>query len=252
MTLASIIGGAVPVPGGLGVVEAGLIADLPAWIPRPGRRRGVIQRTFTAYRRRSGLPARLDAPPRICVTFVRPPLPNAQDRVGRFPAPARRAAHSSGGYKRGWPPTDGHQLRQLGSCPPHQARDALRRSMAKALTGQGMSRQLVRARRRRHLARHFLTRRRLIPSLAPKLVFTRPLQTASIDMSRPAGSGITSQRVACAAFRRTLLRTRPRPSTASDLSVARWFPWRLGALRSWAAQGYGAPAGPRAHPADPV
>jgi glycosyltransferase 2 family protein len=51
MTLASIIGGAVPVPGGLGVVEAGLIAGLTsAGIPQDQAVAAVfIQRTFTAY-----------------------------------------------------------------------------------------------------------------------------------------------------------------------------------------------------------
>jgi uncharacterized protein (TIRG00374 family) len=51
MTLASIIGGAVPVPGGLGVVEAGLIAGLTAaGIPQDQAVAAVfIQRMFTAY-----------------------------------------------------------------------------------------------------------------------------------------------------------------------------------------------------------
>jgi len=51
MTLASIIGGAVPVPGGLGVVEAGLIAGLTAaGIPQDQAVAAVfIQRLFTAY-----------------------------------------------------------------------------------------------------------------------------------------------------------------------------------------------------------
>jgi len=67
MTLASIIGGAVPVPGGLGVVEAGLIAGLTA--AGPGRRGGVhpadVHRLPAAD---LGLGhARLDAPPRIRV-----------------------------------------------------------------------------------------------------------------------------------------------------------------------------------------
>jgi len=51
ITLASIIGGAVPVPGGLGVVEAGLIAGLTAaGIPQDQAVAAVfIQRLFTAY-----------------------------------------------------------------------------------------------------------------------------------------------------------------------------------------------------------
>jgi len=51
MTLASIIGGAIPVPGGLGVVEAGLIAGLTsAGIPQDQAVAAVfIQRLFTAY-----------------------------------------------------------------------------------------------------------------------------------------------------------------------------------------------------------
>jgi len=51
MTMASIIGGAVPVPGGLGVVEAGLIAGLTAaGIPQDQAVAAVfIQRLFTAY-----------------------------------------------------------------------------------------------------------------------------------------------------------------------------------------------------------
>ena len=50
-TLAAIIGGAVPVPGGLGVVEAGLIAGLTsAGIPQDQAVAAVlIQRFFTAY-----------------------------------------------------------------------------------------------------------------------------------------------------------------------------------------------------------
>ena len=50
-TLASIIGGAVPVPGGLGVVEAGLIAGLvAAGIPQDQAVAAVlIQRFFTTY-----------------------------------------------------------------------------------------------------------------------------------------------------------------------------------------------------------
>jgi uncharacterized protein (TIRG00374 family) len=51
ITLASVIGGAVPVPGGLGVVEAGLIAGLTsAGIPQEQAVAAVfIQRLFTAY-----------------------------------------------------------------------------------------------------------------------------------------------------------------------------------------------------------
>jgi uncharacterized protein (TIRG00374 family) len=51
ITLASIIGGAVPVPGGVGVVEAGLIAGLTsAGIPQDQAVAAVfIQRLFTAY-----------------------------------------------------------------------------------------------------------------------------------------------------------------------------------------------------------
>jgi uncharacterized membrane protein YbhN (UPF0104 family) len=51
MTAASLIGGAVPVPGGAGVVEAGLIAGLTsAGIPQDQAVAAVlIQRTFTAY-----------------------------------------------------------------------------------------------------------------------------------------------------------------------------------------------------------
>jgi uncharacterized protein (TIRG00374 family) len=51
ITLASIIGGAVPVPGGLGVVEAGLIAGLTsAGVPQDQAVAAVfIQRLFTAY-----------------------------------------------------------------------------------------------------------------------------------------------------------------------------------------------------------
>ncbi len=51
ITLASIIGGAVPVPGGMGVVEAGLIGGLTsAGIPQDQAVAAVfIQRLFTAY-----------------------------------------------------------------------------------------------------------------------------------------------------------------------------------------------------------
>jgi uncharacterized protein (TIRG00374 family) len=51
ITLASVVGGAVPVPGGLGVVEAGLIAGLTsAGIPQEQAVAAVfIQRLFTAY-----------------------------------------------------------------------------------------------------------------------------------------------------------------------------------------------------------
>ena len=51
ITMASVIGGAVPVPGGLGVVEAGLIAGLTsAGIPQDQAVAAVfIQRLFTAY-----------------------------------------------------------------------------------------------------------------------------------------------------------------------------------------------------------
>ena len=50
-TLAAIVGGAVPVPGGLGVVEAGLIAGLTsAGIPQDQAVAAVlIQRFCTAY-----------------------------------------------------------------------------------------------------------------------------------------------------------------------------------------------------------
>jgi uncharacterized protein (TIRG00374 family) len=50
-TLAAIIGGAVPIPGGLGVVEAGLIAGLTAaGIPQDQAVAAVlIERFFTAY-----------------------------------------------------------------------------------------------------------------------------------------------------------------------------------------------------------
>jgi hypothetical protein len=50
-TLAAILGGAVPVPGGLGVVEAGLIAGLTsAGIPQEQAVAAVlIQRFFTSY-----------------------------------------------------------------------------------------------------------------------------------------------------------------------------------------------------------
>jgi uncharacterized protein (TIRG00374 family) len=51
ITLASIVGGAVPVPGGIGVVEAGMIAGLTsAGIPQDQAVAAVfIQRMFTAY-----------------------------------------------------------------------------------------------------------------------------------------------------------------------------------------------------------
>ena len=51
ITLAAIIGGAVPVPGGAGVIEAGLIAGLTsAGIPEDQAVAAVlIQRLFTAY-----------------------------------------------------------------------------------------------------------------------------------------------------------------------------------------------------------
>ncbi len=51
ITLASIVGGAVPVPGGAGVIEAGLIAGLTsAGIPQDQAVAAVlIQRLFTAY-----------------------------------------------------------------------------------------------------------------------------------------------------------------------------------------------------------
>ena len=50
-TLAAILGGAVPVPRGLGVVEAGLIAGLAsAGIPQDQAVAAVlIQRFFTSY-----------------------------------------------------------------------------------------------------------------------------------------------------------------------------------------------------------
>jgi uncharacterized protein (TIRG00374 family) len=50
-TLAGIIGGAVPVPGGAGVIEAGLIAGLTsAGIPEDQAVAAVlIQRFFTSY-----------------------------------------------------------------------------------------------------------------------------------------------------------------------------------------------------------
>ena len=50
-TLAAIVGGAVPVPGGAGVVEAGMIAGLTsAGIPQDQAVAAVlIQRLFTAY-----------------------------------------------------------------------------------------------------------------------------------------------------------------------------------------------------------
>ena len=50
-TLAAILGGAVPVPGGLGVVEAGLIAGLTAaGIPQDQAAAAVlIERFFTSY-----------------------------------------------------------------------------------------------------------------------------------------------------------------------------------------------------------
>ena len=56
ITLASIIGGAIPVPGGLGVVEAGLIGGLTsAGVPQDQAVAAVfIQRLFTAYLPRSG------------------------------------------------------------------------------------------------------------------------------------------------------------------------------------------------------
>jgi glycosyltransferase 2 family protein len=55
-TLAAIVGGAVPVPGGLGVVEAGLIAGLTsAGIPQDQAVAAVlIQRFFAAYLPQSG------------------------------------------------------------------------------------------------------------------------------------------------------------------------------------------------------
>ena len=51
ITAASMIGGAVPVPGGMGVVEAGLIAGLTAaGVPQTQAVAAVfIQRLFTAY-----------------------------------------------------------------------------------------------------------------------------------------------------------------------------------------------------------
>ena len=51
ITLASVIGGAVPVPGGLGVAEAGLIAGLTSvGVPEDQAVAAVfIQRLFTAY-----------------------------------------------------------------------------------------------------------------------------------------------------------------------------------------------------------
>jgi len=51
ITLASILGGAVPVPGGIGVVEAGMIAGLTsAGVPQDQAVAAVfIQRMFTAY-----------------------------------------------------------------------------------------------------------------------------------------------------------------------------------------------------------
>jgi glycosyltransferase 2 family protein len=56
ITTASVIGGAVPVPGGAGVVEAGLIAGLTsAGVPQDQAVAAVfIQRLFTAYLPRSG------------------------------------------------------------------------------------------------------------------------------------------------------------------------------------------------------
>lgn len=51
VTLASIIGGAVSVPGGMGVVEAGLIGGLTSiGVPQDQAVAAVfIQRLFTAY-----------------------------------------------------------------------------------------------------------------------------------------------------------------------------------------------------------
>jgi hypothetical protein len=79
-TLAAVVGGAVPVPGGAGVVEAGLIAGLAsAGIPQDQAAAAVlIQRLFTAY-----LPPGLgmvhpglDAPPRVRMTW-----PGASSRI---------------------------------------------------------------------------------------------------------------------------------------------------------------------------
>ena len=51
ITLASIIGGAIPVPGGMGVVEAGLIGGLTAVgvLQDQAVAAVFIQRLFTAY-----------------------------------------------------------------------------------------------------------------------------------------------------------------------------------------------------------
>jgi hypothetical protein len=81
-TLAAILGGAVPVPGGLGVVEAGLTA---AGIPQDQAVAAVlIQRFFTSYlpRRGDGRPG-LDAPPRIRMSMLRWPGPS--DAAGQRP-----------------------------------------------------------------------------------------------------------------------------------------------------------------------
>ena len=100
-TLAGLIGGAMPVPGGAGVVEAGLIAGLAAPAsPGSGRRGGAHPAVF------HDLPAPglgladpgLDAPPRIRMSVGRWPGPSdaADQRPTRPPIPGYMPAGGAG------------------------------------------------------------------------------------------------------------------------------------------------------------
>ena len=88
-TFAGLIGGAVPVPGGLGVVEAGLIAGLTAaGIPwgRRGRAHPAVLHLLPAPGVGMGDPG-LDAPPRIRMSMLRwrgPVMRPANGRVAAY------------------------------------------------------------------------------------------------------------------------------------------------------------------------
>ena len=88
-TLAGLLGGAVPVPGGLGVVEAGLIAGLTAaGIPRIRPSRPCLSSGSsppTCPGVGMGDPG-LDAPPRIRMSMLRWPGPSdaAGGRVAAY------------------------------------------------------------------------------------------------------------------------------------------------------------------------
>ena len=93
-TFAGLIGGAVPVPGGLGVVEAGLIAGLTAaGIPQDQAVAAVlIQRFFTSTCPRCG-DGRLWPGCAAANTYEQGPLAGASDAAGQRPG---------GAYSGGW------------------------------------------------------------------------------------------------------------------------------------------------------